>query len=60
VRLENFVSGNGRIVHGEFKMASGEMSEEQFVDFLKATFERLRVSRRIRRKIAKSWRCTQP
>jgi DNA modification methylase len=42
VRIENFVSGNGRVVHREFKMASGEMSEEQFVDFLKATFERLK------------------
>jgi DNA modification methylase len=42
VRIENFVSGNGRVVHGEFKMASGEMSEGQFVDFLKATFERLK------------------
>ena len=42
VRIANFVSGNGRIVHGEFKMASGEMSEDEFVAFLKDTFERLR------------------
>ena len=42
VRIANFVSGNGRIVHGEFKMASGEMSEDEFVAFLKDTFERLK------------------
>ena len=42
VRIANFVSGNGRIVHGEFKMASGEMSEDEFVSFLRAIFERLK------------------
>ena len=42
VRIANFVSGNGRVVHGEFKMASGEMSEHEFIRFLRATFERLK------------------
>jgi DNA modification methylase len=42
VRIANFVSGNGRIVHGEFKMASGEMSEDEFAVFLKDTFQRLK------------------
>ena len=42
VRIANFVSGNGRIVHDEFKMASGEMSEDEFVAFLKDTFVRLK------------------
>ena len=42
VRITNFVSGNGRVVHGEFKMASGEMSEDEFIGFLRSTFERLK------------------
>lgn len=42
VRIANFVSGNGRVVHGEFKMASGEMSEDEFVAFLRTTFARLK------------------
>lgn len=41
VKIENNVSGNGRVVHGEFQMASGEMSKEEFIAFLKAVFQRL-------------------
>jgi len=41
VRIENNVSGNGRIVHGEFQMASGEMTPEDFTAFLTSIFQRL-------------------
>src|ERR1700691_5995729 len=34
VRIDGHVSGNGRITHREFAMASGEMSKEEFTDFL--------------------------
>ena len=34
VRIENNVSGLGKVRHGDFAMASGEMSPEQFTDFL--------------------------
>jgi len=36
VRVQD-ISGRGRIKHPEFAMASGEMSSEEFVTFLKAT-----------------------
>jgi hypothetical protein len=34
VAIDGHVSGNGSIQHREFQMASGEMSEEEFVRFL--------------------------
>jgi DNA modification methylase len=34
VPMDGHVSGNGRITHREFAMASGEMSEAEFTDFL--------------------------
>lgn len=37
VRIGGNVSGKGKIQHREFAMASGEMSEAEFVAFLKAT-----------------------
>jgi DNA modification methylase len=33
-KINGHVGGNGRIKHREFAMASGEMSEEEFADFL--------------------------
>ena len=41
VKIAHNVSGNGRIVHGEFQMASGEMSKEEFTGFLETVFQRL-------------------
>jgi len=41
VRIDGHVSGNGRTTHREFAMASGEMSEAEFVDFLHQTFQRI-------------------
>jgi DNA modification methylase len=41
VRIDGHVSGNGRITHREFAMASGEMSEAEFADFLHQTFQRI-------------------
>ncbi len=41
VAIENNVSGKGRIVHGDFVMASGEMSEIDFTNFLKSCLGRL-------------------
>jgi hypothetical protein len=38
VRIDGHVSGNGRTTHREFVMASGEMSEAEFSDFLQQTF----------------------
>ena len=37
VRIRGNVSGKGRIRHGEFAMASGEMTESEFVSFLRET-----------------------
>jgi len=39
VRIENNVSGLGKVRHGDFAMASGEMSPEQFTDFLTRAFQ---------------------
>ncbi|MEK7801902.1 MAG: DNA methyltransferase [Pseudomonadota bacterium] len=36
VKIGGHVSGLGKIKHNEFKMASGEMSDKEFIDFLKA------------------------
>jgi DNA modification methylase len=37
VPVQGHVSGNGAVQHREFAMASGEMSEVQFADFLRQT-----------------------
>lgn len=34
VKIDGHVSGNGRVRHGEFAMASGEMTEAEFIAFL--------------------------
>jgi ParB-like nuclease family protein len=41
VPIDGHVSGSGSIKHREFAMASGEMSEEEFVAFLTITFGNL-------------------
>src|SRR6202158_1630142 len=41
VKIDGHVSGNGRTRHREFAMASGEMSEAEFTDFLHQTFQRI-------------------
>jgi hypothetical protein len=38
VAIDGHVSGNGSIHHREFEMASGEMTEREFVEFLSASF----------------------
>jgi DNA modification methylase len=38
VAIDGHVSGNGSIHHREFEMASGEMTEKEFVNFLSASF----------------------
>jgi hypothetical protein len=37
VAIDGHVSGNGLIHHREFEMASGEMTEKEFVEFLRAS-----------------------
>lgn len=41
VPVQGHVSGKGAVVHREFAMASGEMSDAQFTEFLRQTFTRL-------------------
>jgi DNA modification methylase len=41
VRIDGNVSGLGSIRHREFAMASGEMTQDQFVQFLMRVFEQL-------------------
>jgi DNA modification methylase len=41
VPIRNHVSGLGRARHREFKMASGEMSSQQFAGFLSQVFQQL-------------------
>lgn len=41
VRIDGNVGGLGSIRHREFTMASGEMSESEFISFLKASFGNL-------------------
>ncbi len=41
VRIEGNVGGLGKIKHGEFAMASGEMTRPEFTAFLKASFANL-------------------
>lgn len=42
VPVNGHICGNGKVKHDEFKMASGEMSEEQFTRFLQTTFQNLK------------------
>lgn len=39
VPIDGFVGGLGKVKHQEFAMAAGEMSPEQFTDFLAAAFQ---------------------
>ncbi len=39
MKIENNVSGMGKVKHGDFAMACGEMSRSEFIDFLKESFE---------------------
>jgi hypothetical protein len=41
VSIDGHVSGNGKVKHAEFAMASGEMSRAEFTQFLKTVFENL-------------------
>jgi DNA modification methylase len=41
VRIQGNVSGLGKVKHGEFLMASGEMSEEKFTAFLTKAFNNM-------------------
>ena len=41
VKIDGHVGGKGNIKHSEFAMASGEMSQSEFTEFLKRTFENL-------------------
>jgi hypothetical protein len=41
VKIGRHLSGLGKAQHPEFAMASSEMSQGQFTQFLTATFERL-------------------
>lgn len=39
VKIENNVSGLGKVRHGDFAMASGEMSQEDFTQFLEQSLQ---------------------
>jgi DNA modification methylase len=41
VKIDGHVSGKGKTSHREFPMASGELSEAEFTDFLYQTFQRI-------------------
>jgi hypothetical protein len=41
VVIDGHATGNGRITHREFPMASGEMSETEFTSFLKTSFTQI-------------------
>ena len=41
VKIDGHVGGKGNIKHKEFAFASGEMSQSEFTNFLKRTFENL-------------------
>jgi DNA modification methylase len=41
VKIDGHVGGSGKIKHQEFAMASGEMSANEFTEFLKAAFRNL-------------------
>lgn len=38
IEIDGFAVGNGQVHHPEFAMASGEMTPQQFTDFLEQTF----------------------
>jgi hypothetical protein len=42
VPIDGHAGGSGAIKHREFAMASGEMTDEQFTDFLVASFQKLK------------------
>lgn len=42
VPVNGHICGNGKVKHNEFKMASGEMSEAEFTQFLQTTFQNLK------------------
>jgi hypothetical protein len=44
VKINGHASGKGRIAHREFPMASGEMTEAEFTNFLQKVFGHLRAS----------------
>lgn len=46
VPIDGHVSGLGKVRHREFAMASGEMNEAQFTDFLRGVFRHLAASGR--------------
>jgi DNA modification methylase len=41
VKIDGHVSGKGKTSHREFEMASGELTEAEFTDFLLQTFQRI-------------------
>ncbi len=41
IKVDGFVCGSGKIKHEEFAMASGELSEAEFTDFLATFLERM-------------------
>jgi DNA modification methylase len=41
LKIDGHVGGNGRITHREFAMASGEMTEQEFTEFLTETIKRI-------------------
>jgi len=43
VRIDGHAGGLGRVRHKDFKMASGEMSEAEFSEFLRTVFQMLRL-----------------
>lgn len=44
VKIKGHVCGNGKIQHTDFKMASGEMTESEFMNFTQKFMENLRES----------------
>lgn len=44
VKIKGHVCGNGKIQHADFKMASGEMTESEFMNFTQKFMENLRES----------------
>lgn len=41
VKIDGHVCGNGKIKHNEFAMASGEMSEQEFIEFIRTFIKQL-------------------
>ena len=41
VKIDGHVSGHGHVKHGEFAMASGEMSPDEFTSFLSRSFKNI-------------------